>query len=62
MVEGIELLAFMEEAKVFDAGFSRSSFTWCNNRKGRARIWKRLDRLLINGECSDLAFVISVVI
>ena len=59
--EGSEFLAFMEEAEIFDAGFSRLSYTWCNNRRGRARIWKRLDRLLINGECSDLASAISVV-
>nr|XP_027101582.1 uncharacterized protein LOC113722473 [Coffea arabica] len=29
---------------------SCSSFTWCNNRHGRARIWKRLDRLLVNAD------------
>ncbi|XP_071923161.1 uncharacterized protein [Coffea arabica] len=42
--QGLELSEFMGEAGVLDAGFSRSSFTWCNNRHGRARIWKRLDR------------------
>ncbi|XP_071923162.1 uncharacterized protein [Coffea arabica] len=47
--KGRELLSFMEEAAVFNAGFTGSTFTWCNNRKRRARIWKRLDRLLING-------------
>ncbi|XP_071939854.1 uncharacterized protein [Coffea arabica] len=50
----------MEEAEVFDVGFSCSSFTWCNNRQGRAWIWKRLDRLLVNGECSELPSVVSV--
>ncbi|XP_027170927.1 uncharacterized protein LOC113770609 [Coffea eugenioides] len=58
--EGLELMSFMEEAEVFDVGFSGSSFTWCNNRQGRARIWKRLDRLLINGECSDLPASVAV--
>lgn len=38
MSEGFEFLTFMEEAEIFDAGFSGSSFTWCNNRRGRARI------------------------
>nr|XP_027103097.1 uncharacterized protein LOC113724387 [Coffea arabica] len=52
--EGRELLSFMEMAGVFDVGFTGSQFTWCNNRKGRARIWKRLDKLLINAECSSL--------
>ena len=49
--QGLELSQFMGEAGVLDAGFSGSSFTWCNNRHGRARIWKRLDRLLLNNAC-----------
>ncbi|XP_071924873.1 uncharacterized protein [Coffea arabica] len=44
--EGVELSSFMSTAGVFDAGFSGSCFTWCNNRGGHARIWKRLDKLL----------------
>ncbi|XP_071928101.1 uncharacterized protein [Coffea arabica] len=58
--EGLELMSFMEDAEVFDVGFSGSSFTWCNNRHGMARIWNRLDRLLVNVECSDLPSTISV--
>ena len=44
-------MSFMEEAEVFDVEFSGASFTWSNNRRGRARISKRLDRFLINGDC-----------
>ena len=58
--EGLELMTFMEEAEVFDVRLSGSSFTWCNNRHGRAQIWKRLDRLLVNGECSELPSNVSV--
>ncbi|XP_027174386.1 uncharacterized protein LOC113774005 [Coffea eugenioides] len=58
--EGVELVSFMEEAGVLDVGFSGSSFTWCNNRRGRARILKRLDRLLINGACLELSAAIFV--
>ena len=58
--EGRELLSFIEEAAVFNVGFTGSTFTWCNNRKERARIWKRLDRLLINGECATLTSSIAV--
>nr|XP_027120700.1 uncharacterized protein LOC113737716 [Coffea arabica] len=53
--EGVELLAFMEGAEVFDAGFSGSRFTWCNNRQRRDRIWKQLDRVLINGAFTESA-------
>ncbi|XP_071922584.1 uncharacterized protein [Coffea arabica] len=61
MTEGVEFLSFMEEAGVFDAGFSSPSFTWCNNRRGRSRIWKRLDRLVMNEECLGVASAVSVV-
>ncbi|XP_071939020.1 uncharacterized protein [Coffea arabica] len=50
----------MEEAGVLDVGFSGASFTWSNNRRGRARVSKRLDRFLINGSCLDFSDVISV--
>lgn len=61
VIEGsLELMTFMEEVGVSDTSFSGSNFTWCNGRRGRDRIWKRLDRLLINGECSALTSSISV--
>lgn len=53
------VLPFMEEAGAFDAGYSSSRFTWCNNHRGRARIWKQLDRLLIDGDCSCLYSLFS---
>nr|XP_027067822.1 uncharacterized protein LOC113693489 [Coffea arabica] len=59
--EGVDFLAFMQDAEVFDAGCSGSRFSWCNNRRGRARIWKRLDRLLMNGEMVEAVSVILVV-
>ncbi|XP_027151979.1 uncharacterized protein LOC113752035 [Coffea eugenioides] len=58
--EGVELSRFMSDGGLFDAGFSGHSFTWCNNRFGRACIWKRLDRLLINEECLNFSLSISV--
>ncbi|XP_071924697.1 uncharacterized protein [Coffea arabica] len=46
--DGVELAQFMSLAGVGDAGYSGSRYTWCNNRQGMARVWKRLDRMLIN--------------
>ena len=54
-------MSFMEEIEVFDVGISGVSFTWFNNRRGKVKISKRLDGLLINGECSDFCASISVV-
>nr|XP_027098901.1 uncharacterized protein LOC113718182 [Coffea arabica] len=58
--EGVELMSFMEAAGVFDVGFSGANFMWCNNRRGRAKILKRLDRVLINGECAKVFSIVSV--
>ena len=46
--KGWDFLDFMSQAGIFYVGYSGSGFTWCNNRHGRACIWKRLDRLLMN--------------
>ncbi|XP_027082606.1 uncharacterized protein [Coffea arabica] len=58
--EALDFLDFMSSAELFDAGFFGSSYTWCNNCMGRARIWKRLDRLLINASCHDAGLVVFV--
>lgn len=43
-----EFQDFILKAGLMDAGFCENPFTWCNNRRGAARIWQRLDRALIN--------------
>ncbi|XP_071927080.1 uncharacterized protein [Coffea arabica] len=58
--EGLDFLNFMAVAGVRDAGFSGSRYTWCNNRSGMARIWKRLDRLLLCGRSLELPFQVMV--
>lgn len=40
-----EVLATSEQR---DLGYEGSPFTWCNNREGEGRIFKRLDRFLAN--------------
>ena len=60
LTEGEDFLQFMMEAGVSDAGFSGSNYTWCNNRQGRARVWKRLHRLLLNLEALRMGSDIRV--
>nr|XP_027122067.1 uncharacterized protein LOC113739011 [Coffea arabica] len=47
-------LDFIEDAELTDLGFTRSQFTWCNNHWGKARVWKCLDRILVNQQCLSL--------
>nr|XP_027090500.1 uncharacterized protein LOC113711541 [Coffea arabica] len=58
--KGLELSRFMYDGEVFDAGFTGPTFTWCNNRLERARIWKRLDRVLVNMACLEFSLSVSV--
>ncbi|XP_027169490.1 uncharacterized protein LOC113769223 [Coffea eugenioides] len=52
--ESEPFLSFMEGAELTDLGFSGSQFTWCNNRWGRAMVWKCLDRVLVNQDWLSL--------
>ncbi|XP_016491548.1 uncharacterized protein LOC107811177 [Nicotiana tabacum] len=38
----------MEYCGLVDLGYVGPRFTWCNNRRPSKRIWKRLDRILVN--------------
>lgn len=58
--EAAKFIEFMAGAGLFNGGSSGSRFTWCNNRQGRARIWKCLDRLLLNSECWDTALSVGM--
>ena len=53
-------LNFIDGARLTDLGFSGTNFTWCNNRLGSAKIWKRLDRVLVNQQWLNLDMNISV--
>lgn len=46
-----EFLDCIARNGLIDAGYQGENFTWCNNRRGHARIWERLDRALINVQC-----------
>ncbi|KAJ0963505.1 hypothetical protein J5N97_028627 [Dioscorea zingiberensis] len=41
---------FISQNQLFDLGFYGTPFTWCNNQRGLARRWARLDRFLANNE------------
>ncbi|XP_071919963.1 uncharacterized protein [Coffea arabica] len=58
--ESDSFLGFVEDADLTDLGFTGSQFTWCNNCWGRARVWKRLDRVFVNQEWLNLAVTTSV--
>ncbi|XP_060202973.1 uncharacterized protein LOC132631415 [Lycium barbarum] len=44
-----DFAACMNRCGLENAGFVGSNYTWCNNRRPGKRIWKRLDRIIING-------------
>ncbi|KAJ0973910.1 hypothetical protein J5N97_015875 [Dioscorea zingiberensis] len=39
---------FIVNHNLFEPKFTGPPFTWCNNQKGGARIWARLDRIIVN--------------
>ncbi|KAH0684447.1 hypothetical protein KY289_022199 [Solanum tuberosum] len=48
MRKSLEFIAVIEACGLLDLGFSGQKFTWSNKRGIGHRIWKRLDRALVN--------------
>ncbi|KAG5586740.1 hypothetical protein H5410_047174 [Solanum commersonii] len=48
MNKNFEFINVIEACGLTDLGFHGQKFTWCNHRDGEARIWKRLDRAMVN--------------
>ncbi|XP_060202876.1 uncharacterized protein LOC132631305 [Lycium barbarum] len=46
--KSLDFISIMEACGLMNIGFTGPRFTWCNNRRPQKRIWKRLDRVLIN--------------
>lgn len=44
---------FIANAFLFDIGYSKIKFTWCNKKEGPARQWARLDICLFNEALID---------
>ncbi|XP_070019582.1 uncharacterized protein [Nicotiana sylvestris] len=51
--KSIDFINCMDDCGLFDTNFTSNTFTWCNNRKKRKRISKRLDRVITNQEWFD---------
>lgn len=56
--KNIPFISCIDDCMLMDVGFNGNNFTWWNNNK--KKIWKRLDRLLVNSEWEDI-FPISTV-
>ncbi|XP_055822053.1 uncharacterized protein LOC129890541 [Solanum dulcamara] len=48
MNKSFEFISVIEACGLTDLGFHGQQFTWCNKRDADARIWKRLDRAMVN--------------
>ncbi|KAK6780088.1 hypothetical protein RDI58_022272 [Solanum bulbocastanum] len=48
MKKSLEFIGVIEACGLMDLGFSGPKFTWSNHRGINSRIWKRLDRAMVN--------------
>lgn len=48
--KSFDFISTMENCGLLDIDFVGPKFTWCNNRRSGKRIWKRLDRVLVNDQ------------
>ena len=46
--KSLEFIGIIEACGLVDIGYNGQSYTLCNHRKDGARIWKRLDRGMVN--------------
>ncbi|XP_055800325.1 uncharacterized protein LOC129869710 [Solanum dulcamara] len=54
MNKSFEFISTIEACGLIDLGFHGAKYTWCNNRDNDARIWKRLDRAMVNDKWLDM--------
>lgn len=48
--KSLDFISTMKSCGLMDIGFTSPRYTWCNNRRTSTRIWKRLDRIMINDQ------------
>ncbi|XP_019233788.1 PREDICTED: uncharacterized protein LOC109214330 [Nicotiana attenuata] len=54
MSKSMPMIQFIMDCDLIDPGFSGSQFTWCNGWSPNRRVWKRLDRVLVNQEWMNI--------
>ncbi|XP_016546526.2 uncharacterized protein LOC107846732 [Capsicum annuum] len=53
MSDSMPFINCITDNSLIDPGYIGSTFTWCNGRGSRQRMWERLDRAFINYEWSQ---------
>lgn len=53
MNKSLEFISIIEACGLVDMGYNGQHYKWCNHRKDGARIWKRLDRGMVNDKWLD---------
>ncbi|KAK4731480.1 hypothetical protein R3W88_024468 [Solanum pinnatisectum] len=48
MNKSLEFISMIEACGLIDLGYTGLPYTWCNQRNAQARVWKRLDRSMVN--------------
>ncbi|XP_015162434.1 uncharacterized protein [Solanum tuberosum] len=48
MNKTFEFISVIEACGLIDLGYTGNPFTWCNQMAAQARVWKRLDRSMVN--------------
>lgn len=51
--KSLEFIGIIEACGLMDLGYNGPNYTWCNHRKEGDRIWKRLDRGMVNDKWLD---------
>ncbi|XP_049386507.1 uncharacterized protein LOC125850697 [Solanum stenotomum] len=54
MNKSLDFISTIEASGLVDIGYSGQHYTWCNQRAEEARVWKRLDRAMVNDKWLEL--------
>ncbi|KAK4731257.1 hypothetical protein R3W88_024245 [Solanum pinnatisectum] len=54
MNKSMDFISVIEACGLIDMGYSGQHFTWCNQRAEHARVWKRLDRAMVNDKWLEI--------